>query len=338
MNFTFSSQQVDPVFTASPEYLKINENLPGKRASKMISGLIRWLFNDATLYADLDKAASQRLDPIRLTLFIALHLACLLALFTGISGTAIVLMLALYFIRMFFITAFYHRYFSHKTYHAGRLMQFIMAVLGCTAGQRGPLWWASHHRTHHLRSDSASDPHSPRHGFLNSHVLWFLRCVNFPIVAKRVGDWQRYSELRLLERLAWLPFLLLAIACYSLGAYLQAHHPALETSGLQLLVWGFFISTVLLYHATYTINSLAHRFGSRRFNTRDDSRNNLLLALLTLGEGWHNNHHRYPASVQQGFYRGEIDISYWGIRLMAGLGLISDLRPVPEPVLQEGSR
>ena len=284
------------------------------------------------------EAARRRLNPLRLALFSLLHLACLLPFFTGVSAAALLVMAALYLSRMFFITAFYHRYFSHKTFRVGRLTQFAMAALGCTAGQRGPLWWASHHRAHHTASDTGRDPHSPRHGFFHSHVLWFLRRGRFAPAWRRVRDWRKFPELRLLEKIDWLPFALLGWACYALGEYLRARYPALQTDGPQMLAWGFFVSTVLLYHATYTINSLAHRFGGRRFETRDNSRNNLLLALLTLGEGWHNNHHRYPAAARQGFYRGEIDLSYLGLRLLAAAGLVRHLRPVPETVLREGRR
>jgi stearoyl-CoA desaturase (delta-9 desaturase) len=230
---------------------------------------------------------------------------------------------------MFFITAFYHRYFSHGSYRASRALQFLFAVLGCTAGQRGPLWWAAHHRLHHHRSDSPDDPHSPAYkGFLFAHTLWFLTRGNFSYPKQYVKDWRRYPELVRLERLDWVPFLLFAVLCFAVGT-------RFEGGGMQFLVWGFFISTTVLYHATYTINSLAHRFGSRRYETRDNSRNNVWLALLTLGEGWHNNHHRFPASVRQGFYWWEVDISYWVLRLMSALSLVQDLRPVPASVLNE---
>ena len=145
-------------------------------------------------------------------------------------------------------------------------------------------------------------------------------------------DWLRFPELRWLERLDWLPFVALGAGCWALGAWLQVAAPGLGTSGAQMLVWGFFISTVVLYHATYTINSLAHRYGTRRYATRDDSRNNAWLALITLGEGWHNNHHFYPASARQGFFWWEVDISWMLLRVMQALGLVRDLRPVPAHV------
>jgi len=254
-----------------------------------------------------------------------------------VSAAAVTLAIALYLARMFFITAFYHRYFAHRAFRASRRLQFVMAVLGCTAGQRGPLWWAGHHREHHVTADTPEDPHSPAHrGFLHSHMGWFLTRGCFAIPERRVRDWLRFPELRALERVDWLPFLGLGIACYALGWALERSWPELDTSGAQMLVWGFFVSTVFLYHATYTINSLAHRFGRRPYPTRDDSRNSFWLALLTLGEGWHNNHHFYPASARQGFRWWQIDACYWGLKLLALLGLVHDLKPVPERVLAAG--
>lgn len=302
----------------------------------MINRVLRWLLNDPSIYESLAKERQHDVDTARLLMFILFHFSCLLVITVGFSWTALFVMIILYVARMFFITAFYHRYFSHRTYHVSRVTQFIMAVLGSTSGQRGPLWWAAHHRLHHLSPDTENDPHSPRNGFINSHFLWFLRRKNFLTDQGRIKDWIKYPELVIFEKYDWVPFLLLSVVCFSFGEYLALNNPQLGTDGMQLLVWGFIISTVLLYHGTYTINSLAHQFGKRRFNTQDDSKNNFLLALITLGEGWHNNHHRYPGSVKQGFYRSEIDISYWGIRLMAALGLARHMRNVPEHVLTEG--
>ena len=212
-----------------------------------------------------------------------------------------------------------------------------MALAGTTAVQRGPLWWAAHHRYHHRHSDEECDSHSPgQHGFWWSHVGWFLTQSGTPTREHLVRDWIRYPELRFLDRHFLLGPALLAAGTLGLGFWLGTAFPALRTSAAQVFVWGFVVSTVVLYHATYTINSLSHRFGSRRFETGDDSRNNWLLALLTLGEGWHNNHHHYPGSARQGFYWWEIDITYYGLKALATLGVISQLRPVPEKVLQRG--
>jgi stearoyl-CoA desaturase (delta-9 desaturase) len=295
---------------------------------------LRWLFNDPRAALGLDPAERDAIDPMRACAFVGVHLLCLGVIWVGASPVAVAAALAFYLLRMFFITAFYHRYFSHRTFSASRPVQFVMALLGTTAGQRGPLWWAGHHREHHITSDTAADPHSPAHrGRFFSHTVWFLTRGSFATPHRRVRDWLRVAELRWLERVDWLPFVVFAGACYGLGEYLAAAWPQLGSSGPQMLVWGFGISTVVLYHATYTINSLCHGWGSRRFDTGDDSRNNAWLALLTLGEGWHNNHHHYPIAARQGFYWWELDLTWLGLRLLAMFGIVSHLKPVPAHVL-----
>jgi stearoyl-CoA desaturase (delta-9 desaturase) len=295
-----------------------------------------WLSNHDATYAHLQAADLENIDYARLGIFIIFHLGIFGILFTGVSTTAIVFATSMYFLRMFFITGFYHRYFSHKSFRTSRPFQFLMAVAGCTAGQRGPLWWASHHRYHHLKSDSDKDPHTPDKGFMNSHVLWIFKKENFNINHKHIRDLKKYPELVLLERFHWVPFLLFGYFCFLAGELLNRHSPLAGTDGTQLLIWGFFISTICLYHGTFTINSLAHKYGSRRFETRDNSKNNLFLALITLGEGWHNNHHRYPVATRQGFYWWEIDMTYMGLKFLSYFGFVSDLKPVPVNILAEG--
>jgi len=263
-----------------------------------------------------------------------MHVACLGVLWVGVSGFAISVAAALYAVRMFALTGFYHRYFSHRTFQTSRSVQFIFAVIGACSVQRGPLWWAAHHRNHHRHADTARDPHSPnQYGFLWSHCGWFLTRRHFRTDLSRVPDLAKYAELRVLDRYDTLVPLLLAAALYALGVLLEHVVPQMGASGGQLLIWGFFVSTVLLFHATVTINSLAHGYGRRRFDTKDDSRNNLWLALLTFGEGWHNNHHFFPSSSRQGFRWWEIDLTWYGLRVLSALGLVSDLRPVPAWVL-----
>jgi stearoyl-CoA desaturase (delta-9 desaturase) len=231
---------------------------------------------------------------------------------------------------MFAITAFYHRYFSHRAFRTTRVFQFILALIGATAVQRGPIWWASHHRHHHLYSDETEDAHSPvQHGFLWSHIGWFLSSKHFTAQTENVKELSRYTELRLLDRFDAIIPVILAVGIYLLGDWLAHAHPNLSTNGMQLLVWGFAVSTVALYHATFTVNSLAHVWGKRRYATTDQSRNNFWIALATLGEGWHNNHHHYPGSAKQGFYWWEVDLTYYGLKLLAMCGLIWDLRTVP---------
>lgn len=278
-------------------------------------------------------------DLIRCIPYLAMHLTCFAALATGVSPVAVAVMAGSFLLRMFAITGFYHRYFSHRSFRTGRFWQFVFAFIGAASVQRGPIWWAAHHRFHHRHSDTEKDMHSPgRFGFLWSHTAWFMSHRHFGTRKALAKDWQAFPELVFLDRYDMLAPTIFALGLFGLGEWLAVTAPGLGTDGWQMLIWGFFISTVLLYHATFTINSLAHGWGSRRFATRDDSRNNWFLALLTLGEGWHNNHHRYPVSTRQGFYWWEIDITWMLLRLLAVAGIVSDLKPVPASVLAEGVR
>jgi stearoyl-CoA desaturase (delta-9 desaturase) len=297
--------------------------------------LARWFDNDAGAGDYSGAAASaRRIDWPRVVPFLALHLACAAVFIVGTSRVAIAVAAALYVLRMFAITGFYHRYFSHRAFHTSRAAQFVFALLGAAGVQRGPLWWASHHRHHHAHSDAPDDVHSARqHGFFWSHMGWFMTRGNFAVRSQLVTDLARYPELRFLDRYDLIVPLALAAALYAGGEVLAHAAPGLGTSGAQLVIWGFCISTVVLYHATFTTNSLAHRFGGRRYATSDDSRNNPWLAVLTLGEGWHNNHHHYPGAARQGFHWWEIDLTYYGLRLLAALGIIWDLKEVPARML-----
>ena len=237
---------------------------------------------------------------------------------------------------MFAITGFYHRYFSHRSYKTSRAGQLVFAVVGATAVQRGPLWWASHHRLHHQRSDEPADVHSPaQHGFIWSHIGWITSESNFRSEFGVVRDLAKFPELMFLDRFDSLVPILLGFAMFGLGAVLQRHAPGLHTTGAQMLIWGFFISTVVLAHGTFTINSLAHVFGRRRYETNDDSRNSFALAMVTLGEGWHNNHHHFPAAARNGFFWWEVDITYYTLKLLEACGIIWDLRQVPPELLDE---
>jgi stearoyl-CoA desaturase (delta-9 desaturase) len=265
--------------------------------------------------------------------FLFMHLACLLVVWSGVSAAAVAACLALYVVRMFAITAGFHRLFAHRTYKTGRVFQFLMAFAGTAAYQKGPLWWASHHRRHHIHADTERDLHSPlAHSFWQSHTGWFLSRESLATDHALVRNLTKNRELRLLDRYYSVPPIILAVAMYALGAALERYAPGLGTSGFQMLVWGFFVSTVVLYHGTFTVNSFAHVFGRRRFETSDNSRNNFLVALITLGEGWHNNHHYYPASERQGFYWWEIDVSHYTLRLLSWLGVVWDLRAPPERI------
>ena len=308
------------------------ESLEVPTAPARCRSLLRW-FDAGTGSTAVEDTSRDRIDWARILPFVGMHAACLAVFWVGVSPVAVGVAVALYVLRMFAITGFYHRYFSHRTFKTSRAAQFAFAVIGAAAVQRGPIWWAAHHRHHHAHSDRPEDVHSPsQRGFLWSHMGWFLSRGHFAPDLGRVRDLLRYPELRWLDRFDILVPFALALGLLLLGHGLAVAHPGLGTSGGQMLVWGFFVSTVACYHGTYTINSLCHVWGRRRYATGDESRNNFWLALLTLGEGWHNNHHRYPMSARQGFYWWEVDITYYGLRLLAALGLIWDLKPVPREV------
>ena len=295
--------------------------------------LLTWFDNDAAV-VQTDDVPARGIDWPRMLPFVAMHLGCFAVIWVGMSTVAVLTAVGLYALRMFAITGFYHRYFSHNAYRTSRAAQFVFALVGATGVQRGALWWASQHRHHHVHSDQPDDVHSARqHGFFWSHMGWFMARENFATRRERVERLLQYPELRFLDRYDALVPLLFALSLYGAGEALAHFAPALQTSGWQMVVWGFCLSTVVLYHATFTINSLTHCFGRRRYATRDDSRNNLWLALLTFGEGWHNNHHHFPGSVRQGFFWWEIDMTYYGLRLLAALGIIWDLKEVPAAML-----
>ena len=302
----------------------------GLNLSWPLAAVRRWFDTQASAGSPAADASIDRIDWLRGAPFVAMHVACLAVFAVGVSPIAVWVAAALYAVRMFALTGFYHRYFSHRTFMTSRMVQFVFALIGAASVQRGPLWWAAHHRNHHRHADTLLDPHSPTvRGFFWSHVGWFLTPRAFPTHWERIPDLAKYPELRWLDRYDTLVPALLALCLYGVGALLHRVAPGMGTSGGQMLVWGFFVSTVVLFHATVTINSFAHRFGTRRFDTRDDSRNNIWLALITFGEGWHNNHHFFPGSARQGFRWWGIDLTWYVLRLMAMLGLVTGLKPIP---------
>ena len=256
------------------------------------------------------------------TAFLLLHLACFAAFWTGVTPRAVVLGVALYLVRIFAIGAGYHRYFAHRAFRTSRVFQFMLAFMAQTSAQRGILWWAANHRRHHKHSDTELDVHSPvQRGFLYSHVGWIFVPRNNDTDYAMIRDMARYKELLWLNRQPYLPAALLALSTWLIA-------------GLPGLVVGFCWSTVVLWHATFSINSLAHVVGRRRYVTGDESRNNWLLALLTMGEGWHNNHHAYQVSVRQGFRWWEFDPTYSALRVLSWLGIVWDLHVPPRSVVR----
>lgn len=267
----------------------------------------------------VDRSAD-RTDWVSAIPFFAVHLAPLAAFFVTVTWQDWVLCGVLYVTRMFCITAGYHRYFSHRSYRMGRVPQFLMAFGGTTAVQKGPLWWASHHRLHHRFSDTDDDVHSPRDGFWWSHVGWILSTKYKTTDLSTIKDFASFPELRLLERFSWVGPWSLAVACLLIGGW----------GGLFV---GFFLSTVLLWHGTFLVNSVTHLFGRRRFATSDTSRNSMIIALITGGEGWHNNHHHLQASARSGFTWWELDPTWYVLRGLAAIHVVSDLRSPPARLL-----
>jgi stearoyl-CoA desaturase (Delta-9 desaturase) len=268
------------------------------------------------------KRPEDRLNVVSSLTFFALHLLPFLAFFTGVTRTALILAFVTFTTRMFCITAGYHRYFSHKSYRLNRVSQFVLAFGGTMASQKGPLWWAAHHRNHHRFSDTERDVHSPKRGFWWSHVGWILCDAYNEAARNQIRDFAKYPELRFIDKHDWIGPWTLGVICFVIGGW----------SGLLI---GFFASTVLLWHVTFTVNSVAHVFGRRAYETTDTSRNTLLIALATGGEGWHNNHHRYPWAARQGFRWWQIDTTYYILRGLSFVGIVRDLKPVPASVIEE---
>lgn len=265
--------------------------------------------------------------------FLIFHLMVFGIIWVGVSPFAAWFAVIFYLIRMFGITAFYHRYFSHRAFKANRFISFLFAFLGCSAMQRGPLWWAAVHRHHHRYADTERDIHSPViKGFWWSHIGWILSRENQRTRIEYVKDWLKYPELVWLDKFAHVIPLISAIGIFLVGSYLGNHAPHLQTNGWQLLIWGFFASTVFCSHTTYTINSIDHMIGTRRYNLKNTSRNNIVMAIFTLGEGWHNNHHHYPITAKAGFYWWEIDITYYILVLLSWIRIVHNLRSLPRHI------
>ncbi len=278
-----------------------------------------------SLYLGIDSQAmvnnrqpSDKIDLVRVSPFILTHVLCLGVFFVKFSWSCLLVLAVTYSLRVFALTAFYHRYLSHRAFKTSRVVQFIFAFIGASAGQRGPLWWSAHHRFHHKHSDKPYDKHSPHvRGFFRSHCGWFLLDENFTTDTSLVKDWIKFPELRFIDRYDALPPLVLIVLLYLIG-------------GMKFVFWGYFLSTVLVYHVTFAINSIAHMYGTRTYETNDQSRNNWILALLTFGEGWHNNHHYYPSAASQGRTWKQLDISYLILKALNKLNLVWDLRKAPE--------
>ncbi len=264
--------------------------------------------------------------------FLGIHLVPFLAFFTGTTAFDWILCVALYVVRMFFVTAGYHRYFSHRAFKTSRFFQFILAGGAQSSLQKGALWWSANHRIHHKHSDTPEDPHSANvYGIWYAHIGWIMGPEYKPTRYDLIKD-HKAKELFWLNKWHMVPAVILAVACYFVGNKVNGTGWFDWHAGLSTLFIGFFASTIFLYHGTFTINSLMHKIGRQRYLTGDQSRNSVWLALITLGEGWHNNHHYYQSSARQGFYWWEVDITYYVLKMLSAVGLVWDIRPVPAKV------
>jgi stearoyl-CoA desaturase (delta-9 desaturase) len=267
---------------------------------------------------------------------IIIHLVPLLAFFTGVTWFDWSVAIGLYFLRMFFVTGFYHRYFAHRTFKTSRWFQFIMAFAAETSMQKGTLWWAAHHRVHHRTSDTPADPHSMKlYGFWYSHIGWILGPDYKETDFEGISDFTKFKELRWLNKYYVVPPIALMVLLMILGGIVNGGGIMAMFSapgGWSTLFIGFFLSTVALYHGTFSINSLMHKIGSQRYETGDESKNSAILAFITLGEGWHNNHHYYESSTRQGFFWWEFDITYYLLKSLSWFGLVWDIKEVPKHI------
>jgi len=287
----------------------------------------------ATRYG-IQKTESVNVIKLRL---VVVHAGALAALFMPFSWELVALLAATFCVRMFAVEAVYHRYFSHRAFKTSRAFQFVLACLAASSGQRGALWWASNHRLHHRHSDTDADLHTPLKGIWHAHWGWLVDANNVDTNLDLIPDYARFPELRLLNKFYHAPLVLLLIGL-AVGGGNGWFGP--HVGAWQAVLWGFFLSTALVLHATLAVNSIAHSrarlAGYRRYATDDLSVNNPWLAILTMGSGWHNNHHRCGAAARAGFAWYEVDFSYLGLKALAAVGLVWDLRPVPVDILREG--
>ena len=267
--------------------------------------------------------------------FLVIHMVPLLGFWTGATAFDWILCAFLYFFRMFWITGGYHRYFAHRSYNTSRFFQFVIAFMAQTSLQKGALWWAAHHRVHHRTSDTPKDPHSMKlYGFWYSHVGWIVGPDYKTTDYKTISDYAKFPELVWLNKYHLIPPTILALLVMALGGIVNGGSITMMFShaGMSSLVIGFFLSTVILFHGTFSINSIMHKFGKQRYESGDESRNNLILALVTLGEGWHNNHHYYEVAARQGFFWWEIDITFYILKVLSWFGIVWDIKGVPDHI------
>ena len=266
---------------------------------------------------DIDFASGDRISWVTASAFVVFHILAVVALFNT-TWQAVVVALALHWMCIGWgIGLGYHRLHTHRSYKTPKLVEYFFAVCGCLTLQGGPVFWTALHRIHHQHSDKTGDPHTPRDGKWWSHMLWTIFGEELhgdtAIMGKYAPDLMKDRFYQVLTRWHWVPLVVLGLALFAIG-------------GWSWLLWGVFLRVVFGLHCTWLINSATHIWGSRRFNTSDDSKNSFWVALITFGEGWHNNHHAHPRSARHGMAWWEVDLSWMQIRVMQWLGLAWDVQ------------
>lgn len=285
----------------------------------------------------LPMTKEKKLSYLVMAFFITYHMAALLVFHVGFSWVAFLTFFAFYVFKASSITIGFHRYFAHRSFKTSRFFQFLLGLAGSLSGQGGVLWWSSHHRAHHKHSDEKEDLHSPVvYGFWESHMGWMMNPKCFKPAKYKLNDFTKFPEIKFLNKFYGPIMILQGVLIYFAGVYLENNYPELGTSGLQLLVWGFFLATVWTWHVTFSINSICHIFGKKRFKSNDESRNNWIMGILAMGEGWHNNHHKYGWSARNGMRWYEFDLSWYVIKTLSLLGIVWDVKvPTKEQLKAE---
>jgi len=260
-----------------------------------------------------------------LFVMVLFHVGAIAALFL-FSWQRLVVMAVLYVLAINVgIGMCYHRLLTHRGYQVPKWIEYVMTVFATLSLEGGPIFWVSTHRVHHQLSDKEGDPHTPREGGWWAHAGWILFGEPLHLQIKALSryspDLARDRFHVWLSKYHWLPIAISAVLLFSLGWYFGG-----LVNGIAMVLWGALLRVTLGLHATWLVNSATHMWGSRRFETRDDSRNNWWVALLTGGEGWHNNHHAHPVSARHGLKWYEIDPNFWGIWILARLGLAKKIQ------------
>ena len=261
------------------------------------------------------------------TIFLVIfHLGAIAALFT-FSWPALIVALTLWWVSgSLGIGIGFHRLLTHRGFKTPKFVEYFLTFCGTLALQGGPIYWITTHRLHHMYTDVPGDPHSPRDGAWWSHIGWMMKGTaqthDEETRRRYAPDLMNDRFHTFMNKVWWVPIIISAVLLLAFG-------------GWPMLLWCVFLRVTLQFHFTWLVNSATHMWGSRRYATRDDSTNNWWVALLTFGEGWHNNHHAHPRAARHGVAWYEVDTNWWTIRTMQTLGLAKSVKLIKAPEKQE---